>query len=63
MEELEVNVVDVHNDEILDAAIAYKTDGTYPTEASKDKNGLFEIDRSGWKLIKENYFSYERMEE
>ena len=38
MEELEVNVVDVHNDEILDAAIVYKTDGTYPTEASaKDK--------------------------
>ena len=62
MEEFEVNVVDVHNDEILDAAIVYKTDGTYPTEASKDKNGRairkrserLEVDKGELFLLRKN---------
>ena len=61
MEELEVNVVDVHNDEILDAAIVYKTDGTYPTEASKDKKRAIrkrserlEVDKGELFLLRKN---------
>ena len=61
MEELEVYVVDVHNDEILDAAIVYKTDGTYPTEASKDKKRAIrkrserlEVDKGELFLLRKN---------
>ena len=58
-----MEVVDNNSDhnEVLDAAITYKIDGTYPSNSSKDtaeeKGNSTESMQSGLKSIKENYFS------
>ena len=45
------------HDEVLDAAITYKIDATYPSNSLKDRKWQFEKEQNDSKSIKENCFS------
>ena len=47
---------DSEHDKILDAAITYKTDGTYPSNSLKDRIRAIQKEQSGLKLLKEFFF-------